>query len=179
VRNHLSPAGLALAALLLVPQGLKAQGINDANIVAIFDGANTADIETGSLAARQGSDERVRQLGQTFVDAHTSARQQGRDLAKKLNVTPVLPANDKSQADHQAAMTRLQGLKGAEFDNAWLDHEIAFHQAVIDAVSKTLLPATRNAELKALEEKVAPAFVGHLQMAKDLRAKIGGQVSGH
>jgi putative membrane protein len=69
-------------------------------------------------------------------------------------------------------MKKLQGLKGADFDKAWLDHEIAYHQAVIDAVTKTLLPATTNADLKAFEEKVAPAFVGHLQMAKELRAKM-------
>lgn len=69
-------------------------------------------------------------------------------------------------------MKKLGGLKGAEFDKAWLDHEIAYHQAVIDAVTKTLLPATKNADLKAFEEKIAPAFVGHLQMAKELRAKM-------
>ncbi len=167
-----SLGALALAGALLAPRPTAAQAINDANIVAIFDEANTADVETGSLAARQGTDQRVRDMGQLFADAHSSVRQQGRDLAKKLNVTPVLPANDQGAAQHKAAMDKLKGLKGAEFDKTWLDHEIAYHQAVIDAVTKTLLPATRNAELKALEEKIAPAFVGHLQMAKDLRAKM-------
>ncbi len=161
---------LALAAALFTPA--QAQSITDPNIVAIFDLANTADIESGSLAARQGADQRVKDMGQMFAAAHTSVRQQGRDLARKLNVTPVLPANDQSAAQHQAAMDHLKGLKGAEFDKAWLDHEIAFHQAVIDAISKTLLPVTKNGELKALEEKVAPAFAGHLQMAKELRAKL-------
>jgi putative membrane protein len=161
------------ALLLLLPHPARAQSVSDANIVAIFDAANTADIETGSLAARQGADARVRDLGKMFADAHTSVRQQGRDLARQLKVTPVTPAGDKSQAQHEAAMKHLRSLKGAEFDKAWLDHEIAFHQAVIDAVTTTLLPATSNADLKAFEEKVAPAFVGHLQMAKDLRAKLG------
>ncbi|HWA56384.1 MAG TPA: DUF4142 domain-containing protein [Gemmatimonadales bacterium] len=165
------PVGL-LAAALLLPAPVRAQSVNDANIVAIFDAANTADIETGGLAAKRGADPRVRDLGQSFVDAHTAVRQQGRDLAHRLSVTPVPPAGDQSRAQHEAAMQRLGKLKGAEFDKAWLDHEIAFHQAVIDAVTKTLLPATKNADLKALEEKVAPAFVGHLQMAKELRAKL-------
>jgi putative membrane protein len=163
---------LLAAAALVLPQVAHAQGVTDANIVAIFDAANTADIETGSLAAKQASDTRVRDLGKMFADAHTSVRQQGRDLAAKLKVTPVPPAGDKSQAQHEAAMKQLKSLKGAAFDKVWLDHEIAYHQAVIDAVTNTLLPATSNAELKACEEKVAPAFVGHLQMAKDLRAKL-------
>lgn len=168
------PVTLAAFAALafLAPRPAPAQGITDANIVAIFDAANTADIETGSLAAHKGADPRVRDLGQSFADAHTAVRQQGRDLAKQLSVTPIPPGNDQSGAQHAAAMKKLGGLKGAEFDKAWLDHEIAYHQAVIDAVTKTLLPATKNADLKAFEEKIAPAFVGHLQMAKELRAKM-------
>ncbi len=163
---------ILLAALALAPAAAGAQALTDANIVAIFDAANTADIETGGLGAKYATNPDVRALGQTFADAHTSVRQQGRDLAARLGVTPVLPAGDQGAAQHAAAMKKLQGLKGAAFDKAFLDHEIAFHQAVIDAVTKTLLPATQNAELKAFETKIAPAFVGHLEMAKNLRAKL-------
>lgn len=162
--------GLLAAAL---PVAVTAQSLTDVNIVAIFDAANTADIETGHLAATYGSTREVRELGQSFVDAHTAVRQQGRDLAKKLGVVPALPAGDQGAAQHAAAMADLKSRKGAAFDRAFLDHEIAFHQAVIDAVTTTLLPATRNGELKAFEEKVAPAFVGHLEMAKNLRARLG------
>lgn len=169
-----SRATLALALLAAAfPAAVNAQSLTDVNIVAIFDAANTADIETGRLAAAHGSTKEVRELGQSFADAHTSVRQLGRDLAKKLGVVPVLPAGDKGAAQHAAAMASLKSTKGPAFDRAFLDHEIAFHQAVIDAVTNTLLPATQNAELKALEEKVAPAFAGHLEMAKNLRAKLG------
>jgi putative membrane protein len=163
---------LTLAASVL-PTVVAAQALTDVNIVAIFDAANTADIETGRLAVARSQNREVRELGQSFADAHSSVRQQGRDLARKLGVVPVLPAGDQGAAQHAAAMAMLKGKKGAAFDRAFLDHEIAFHQAVIDAVTNTLLPAIRNAELKALVEKVAPAFVGHLEMAKNLRAKLG------
>ena len=165
-------AALALALLLAAPLTLPAQGLTDANIVAIFDAANTADIETGALGAHRARSAEVRELGQSFADAHTAVRQQGRDLAQKLGVTPALPAGDQGAAGHAATLARLKGLSGAEFDKAFLDHEIAFHQAVIDAVTTTLLPAIKNPELKALGEKVAPAFVAHMEMAKQLRAKI-------
>jgi putative membrane protein len=65
-------------------------------------------------------------------------------------------------------MTRLRGLSGAEFDRAFLQHEAAFHKAVIDAVTTTLLPAIQNAELKALVVKVAPAFEAHMIAAQNL-----------
>jgi putative membrane protein len=161
------------AAVAFAPAPRHHQDLTDANIVAIFDAANTADIETGSLAVKRASSKEVRELGQTFADAHQSVRQQGRDLAAKLGVVPVLPAGDQGAAQHAAAMAALKGKTGAAFDRAFLDDEIAFHQAVIDAVTTTLLPAIQNQELKAFVEKIAPAFVGHLEMAKNLRAKLG------
>src|SRR3954453_9456728 len=75
--------------------------LNDSTIVAIFDAANTADIETGTLAAQKGSSEAVRQFGAMLARDHKSVQQQGRDLAKKLGVTPTPPA-DKSATQSSA-----------------------------------------------------------------------------
>jgi putative membrane protein len=149
--------------------------LDDATIVAIFDAANTADIETGSLAAERGASPEVRQFGAMLVRDHKQVRQQGRDLAKKLGVTPTPPKDDQSAKDHAAAMARLRGLSGAEFDHAFLQHEAAFHKAVIDAVKSTLLPAIKNAELKDLVVKVAPAFEAHMLAAQNLEKKLAAR----
>lgn len=167
-------AGLILlaAAMAAVTPGstASAQGaaLDDATIVAIFDAANSADIETGALAEKRGSTKEVRDFGAMLARDHKMVRQQGRDLAAKLGVTPTPPKDDQSAKDHAAAMARLQSLKGVEFDRAFLRHEAAFHQAVIDAVNATLLPAIQNEELKALVVKVAPAFQAHMQMAQQM-----------
>lgn len=147
--------------------------LDDATIVAIFDVANTADIETGALAAKQGASKEVRAMGVRLRDDHTMVRQQGRDLAKKLGVTPTPPNPNTYAQDHRKAMATLEKLHGADFDRAFLDHEIAFHQAVIDAINQTLLPAITNAEVKALVEKVVPAFQSHLAMAQATRKQLG------
>lgn len=152
--------------------------LDDATIVAIFDAANTADIETGALAEQRGSTKEVRDFGAMLARDHKMVRQQGRDLAAKLGVTPTPPKDDQGAKDHAAAMTRLRSLKGGEFNRAFLQHEAAFHQAVIDAVTGTLLPAIQNPELKALVEKVAPAFQAHMVMAQELEKKIAGKTGG-
>jgi putative membrane protein len=64
-------------------------------------------------------------------------------------------------------------LKGAAFDKAYVDHEVVYHQQVIDAIDKTLIPSAQNAELKALLVKVRPAFIAHLDHAKHLQASMG------
>ena len=169
-------AVLAFAVAALAAAPLSAQSgkpaLDDAAIASIFDLANTADIQAGELAARMGQSPEVKDMGRNFAAAHTGVRQQGRDLAKKLGLTLNPPMDGAMAKDHAAALTRLQALHGAEFDQAYVAREIAFHQAVIDAVTRTLLPATRNAELKALIEQVAPAFVAHLEGAKALQARL-------
>ncbi len=142
--------------------------LDDPTIVAIFDAANTYDVETGSLAASRSRSKDVREFGAMLVRDHRNARQQGRDLAESLHVIPTPPKNFALAKAHVAAMHSLRGLKGRAFDRAFLQHEIDYHNAVIDAVTHTLLPAIQNAQLKDLVTKVAPAFVAHRDRAQNL-----------
>lgn len=148
--------------------------IDDPTIVAIFDAANTWDIEAAQVALQKSRSKDVRAFAQMMAHDHRAVRQMGRDLAKKLKVTPTPPGKDFAlyQA-HLAAMKTLRATKkGAAFDKAYIDNEVAFHQAVIDAVTTTLLPATQNAELKQLETTVAPNFQAHLLAAKKLQGEL-------
>lgn len=146
-----------------------AQALDDAAIVGIFDAANGWDIATGSLAAQKASRETVKSFGQMLARDHESVRKQGRDLAAKLGVTPTPIAADFAlKKNHDAAMAKLNGLSGAAFDKAFLEHEVAYHKAVIDAVTTTFLPAIQNAEVKAFVTRVAPAFEAHMKQAEAL-----------
>lgn len=149
--------------------------LDDATIVAIFDAANTADIETGKIAVARGRSSEVRTFGAMLVRDHEQVRQMGRDLAKKLGVTTTHPADDAGTRAHDAAMAKLRAVSDADFDHAFLVHEEAFHASVINAVTTTLLPAIRNAELKALVTKVAPAFEAHRRAAEDLDKQIAAR----
>lgn len=145
--------------------------LDDPTIVAIFDAANTYDIETGSLAASRGRSSAVREFGAMLVRDHRNVRAQGRELAKSLGVTPTPPADFALAKAHVEAMRSLHKLHGSAFDRAFLQHEVDFHQAVIDAVTNSLLPAIQNAQVKDLVTKVAPAFVAHRDAAQNLLNK--------
>jgi len=147
--------------------------LNDATIVAIFDAANTADIETGQLAVERGTTKKIRDFGAMLVHDHRIVRQQGRDLAEQLGVTPTPPADDASAMAHADVMARLRATQGADFDKAFLDHEVRFHEDVINAVRTTLLPAIENGEVKAFVVNVVPAFDAHRIAAETLRKKLG------
>ena len=161
--------GTALASAPVLSQS---PTLDDPTIVAIFDAANTFDVETGELALVRSRSKAVRDLAQQFINDHKAVRQQGRDLARKLSVTPTPPKPFALAEAHAKAMKELRGKSGADFDRAYVTHEVNFHQAVLDAVKGTLLPAIKNAELKAFVEKVGPAFGGHLEAAKQLQTQL-------
>ncbi len=167
---------IALPLALTLPAGAASAqadtGPDDATIVAIFDAANTADMETGQLAAERARSQEVRDYGAMLVRDHRQVRQMGRDLAAKLGVTPTPPKDDQGARDHALAMRRLREVPAADFDRAFLQHEVAFHKAVLDAMNSTLIPAIDNAELKELVEKVAPAFQAHMMAAQALLDKV-------
>lgn len=172
-RRSLTTAA-AVAALVLAPLTItrtaaaQATSLDDPTIVAIFDAANSWDMETGALAAKKGTTKAVRDYGEMIARDHKAVRQMGRDLAAKLGVTPTPPKNFGMAKDHAAAVSELESAHGKAFDRAFLQHEVAFHKAVIDAIDTTLLPSLKNEEVKSLVRKVEPAFNAHMVAAQNL-----------
>ena len=76
----------------------------------------------------------------------------------------------KTQA-HQI-MQKLHGLKGKEFEKAYVDNEVAYHEAVINATKTVLIPNAQNAELKSALQGAEPLFEGHLQHAQHVQSAI-------
>lgn len=169
---------LLLAVALAAPAAYVQAGADaptDAQIAAIVVTANQVDIDAGKLAQQKGSSDDVKAFAQTMVRDHTGVNQAAADLVHKLNVTPepnATSASLKQGGDENLA--KLRALNGKAFDKAYVDHEVAYHQAVLDAMDKTLIPDAKNAELKALLVKVRPAFVAHLSHAKALDEHLDG-----
>jgi putative membrane protein len=153
-----------------------AQGApNDAQIAHIVVTANQVDIDAGKLAESKGSNAQVKAFGKQMVTDHSGVNQQAVALAKKLNVTPQDNATSQSlKAGGAENVKKLTGLSGAAFDKAYVDHEIAYHEQVLDAIDKVLVPNAKNEELKALIVKVRPAFVAHLEHAKMVKGQLKG-----
>ena len=163
---------LAAAGLLLLPvASSSAQGVNDAQIASIVVTANQVDIDAGKLAASRATSDEVKSFAKLMVTDHTGVNKSATDLAGKLKVKPQdNPTSQSLKADGDKSLAHLKTLKGAAFDKAYIDREVTYHQQVIDALDKTLIPGATNEELKALLVKVRPAFVAHLEHAKRLQA---------
>lgn len=165
---------VAFAAAAVVLSAHAQTGPTDPQIAAIVVTANQVDIDAGKLAAARTHSRDVRQFARRMVTDHTGVNKAAVALVHKLKVKPEpndTSANLKKGGDENIA--NLKTLKGAAFDKAYVAHEVAYHEAVIDALDKTLIPSAQNGELKALLVKVRPAFVAHLEHAKHLQSELG------
>jgi len=164
---------LALALGLVVVPAYAESKVSDAQIAAIVVAANQVDIDAGNFAAKKSTDSEVKKFAETMVTDHTAVNKSAVDLVTKLKVSPL--ENDTSRAlkaGGEKNLTELRSLKGKAFEKAYVDHEVAYHEQVIQAIDTVLIPNAQNAELKALLVKVRPAFVEHLNHAKHLQTRF-------
>ena len=160
-------------AMLLAATAAVAQAPNDAQIASIVVTANQVDINAGKLAQRKAKNAEVKAFARQMITDHTGVNKQAVALVTKLKVTPEDNATSQSLATGgMDNLKNLKTLKGAAFDKAYVDHEVAYHQQVIEAIDKTLIPSAQNAELKALLVAVRPAFVGHLEHAQQIQGTL-------
>ena len=153
---------------------VSAQSLTDAQIASVVVTANQVDIDAGNIALQRASSPAVKQFAQLMVTDHTGVNKSATELVTKLKVTPQdNPTSQSLKAGGDKNAANLKTLSGAAFDRAYVDHEVAYHQQVIDAMDKVLVPSASNAELKALLVKVRPAFVAHLEHAKQLQKSTG------
>ena len=153
-----------------------AQKPTDPEIAAIVVTANQIDIDAGKLAQTKSTNPEVKKFAERMVEDHTSVNAQASALAQKLNLTPKESETSRSlKKSAEQTMTRLQSLEGAAFDRAYVDNEVAYHEAVIGVMNKQLVPGAKNAELKKLLVQSGPAFTAHLKHAQQLQKSLSGK----
>ena len=146
-------------------------GMTDANIAAVLDAANESDSAFGALAVRKGRSTDVKNFGRLMMGEHHALRLQGQQLVRRLGVTPQPPANFDLPNKQRDAMNDLQGKSGADFDKAYIDHEVDYHKQVLQTAQQALDQA-QNAELKDLIRKAAPVIQHHLDRAEQIQKKL-------
>jgi putative membrane protein len=147
--------------------------MSDPQIAAVAVAANKVDVDAGKLAKTKSKNAKVKKFANDMIRDHTSAIKQATQLVKKLGVTPE--ENDTSKSLTQGGkenLANLKKLKGKEFDKAYMEHEVAYHQQVLDALDKALIPSAQNADLKSLLESVRGVVAQHLDHANQVSQSL-------
>ncbi len=120
-----------------------AQGVNDAQIAAIVVTANQVDIDAGKLAESMGSSAEVKTFGKDMVRDHTGVNKSAVDLGHQNTQGHTGRQCDSAMSLKKGGMDNVDSLKtmkGKAFDKAYIDHQVAYHEQVLEAMDKTLIP---------------------------------------
>ena len=178
VRTALTAAAAIAFGIALHPVKANAQGggaPTDPQIVGIVTTADQIDINYAKLALSKTRNKEVRGFAQQMITDHSAVQKSVNDLAAKLNVTPAESGTSSALNAQSEQMTqKLRELKGKAFEKAYIDNEVAYHQAVINATKTVLIPSAQNAELKSALQGAEPLFEGHLQHAERVQSAVEG-----
>ena len=166
----------AVAAIFISNSVAFAQGgakPNDAEIAHIAYTAGQIDITAAKNALAKSKNKGVRAFAEQMVRDHEAVNKQALALVKKLNVTPAdNPTSESLSTQAAEKQAELSKLKGAAYDRAYANNEVAYHKTVDSALENTLIPSASNPELKSLLETGLKIFQGHEKHAEQLAAGL-------
>jgi putative membrane protein len=143
--------------------------LNDAQIAAITDHVNSAEIEQGQLAQTKSKNERVKKFAKMMIDHHGQAKKQ----QSKLNLSEAeTPMSQQLVSEAEATLATLKEKSGSDFDKAYIQAQIDGHQKVLDALERDLLPNAKDPQLKAYLENLKPKVEQHLEQAQAAQKAI-------
>ena len=148
--------------------------LTDAQIAAITDAANTAEIAQAKLAQAKSKDPEVKRFAAMMITHHGEAKQKQAKLGLKMAESGVSTA---MQADADSTLNALKADNGKDFDQAYITAQVDGHQKVLDAINGKLLPNVKNADLKAYLEEIKPRVEEHLKRAKMLQGSFDSKSS--
>src|SRR5882757_2907118 len=135
---------LMLLAFMIAGAWAQGAGPDDPQIAAIVVTANQVDIDAGKLAKSQAHSTEVKDFAQRMITDHSGVNKSATELVQRLHVTPETNATSQSlQIGGEQNLAALKKLRGNEFDRVYIDHEVTYHQSVLDVLDKTLIPSAK------------------------------------
>lgn len=126
-----------------------------------------AEIELGQLALKNTQDEKVRTYAQRMVKDHSAADKKLQAIAAKENLQ--LPQSlDK---EHESLKSKLQGLKGEDFDRAYVQAMAKGHDKAVALFESASQQPQMPGELKQFAASTLPTLEQHQEMARSLNEK--------
>jgi putative membrane protein len=146
---------------------------SDSDFVAKAGSGGMAEVRLGKLAQQKGSSAEVKQFGERMVTDHTKANQELTAAAGQAGLAPpsiLLPKE-------QRTASKLSTKSGSGFDKAYMAEMVKDHTEDIRLFQHEARSG-RAESLKQVAANTLPTLREHLQMAKQVAAKVGADTTG-
>jgi putative membrane protein len=157
-------------ALAAAADRIENPAVTDQDFVMTATQAGVMEVQLGKLAEKHASDDAVKDFAHRMVKDHTAANDKLMAAAKNVKVAAAA-APDK---EAQAAADKLAGLKGADFDKAYMRQMADDHQKAVSLFEAESKNGTDPA-LKGFAADALPMLQDHLKMAQSIYDKLKGK----
>ena len=155
------------------PEATLPAPLNDAQIIALTDAANTAEVDAAKYALSHAKNARVRKFAQQMIDHHGKAKQDQAKLVSKLGMSPEESTKLRELRTSAADTDRtLKAAPGDMFDKVYIDIQVADHQMVLDSLDRDFIPNAQNPELKKSLQDFRPKVEQHLNQALEIQKML-------
>ena len=162
VRAFAAPAVLALGVVACLPASADTKlSPGDTQFVQDASQAGATEIAASKLALTNSSSPQVRKFAQQMIADHTK-------LARSLDVVATEKGLGAAPGADSALVGKLQGLKGDDFDKAYIDEvAVGGHQKAVELFQKESENGA-DPQLKGAASRALPTIRHHLAMAQQL-----------
>ena len=137
---------------------------SDSSLLLDLAEGNRAEVQAGKLALEKSEDAKIRQFAQSMIDDHGKALTEVESLAQQKNAK--LP--DGIGIAHKTKELALRALSGQSFKAQYIKRAgVGDHENTVKLLKK-IQTEGKDADLKALANKLLPTVEKHLAMARQL-----------
>lgn len=145
-----------------------AKGSADEQFVQKAASGGMLEVKLGKLAAQNAQSADVKTFGEHMVTDHGKAN----DALLKLAKAKGIAISSDLMKEHQETYDSLKGLKGADFDRAYMKNMVKDHEEDVAEFAK-FSKETKDEQLRAFADKVLPGLKAHLEMSRTVATKVG------
>lgn len=147
--------------------------MHDSDIAGIVLTANQGQVDLGELARGRATNAEVRRFAEMMVSGHRDAIQKQQAIVARTGMRTSETAL-RAQLRNAGAATAevLKQRSGSDFDRAYIRSEIDMHQWLLDALDKSLIPASANGALRSYLGEVRESVATHLTEARRIESSM-------
>lgn len=151
----------------------RAQTPNDSQIAEIMKTANEAEIKAAKAAKSKATDAKVKDFAEHMIKDHEQNIKDEKNITKKQDIKLKNSDTAKSlKKDADQKLSDVKKAKGAEFDKAYIDMQVAMHQDLLNHLDQTFIPNAQNADFKAYLQTTREHVQQHLAKAQEVQASL-------
>lgn len=147
--------------------------MRDSDIAGIVLTANQGGVDLGEMARGRATNAEVRRFAEMMVTGHREVIQKHQAIVARTGMkTSETALRTQLRNSGTATAEILKQRSGSDFDRAYMRSQIDMHQWLLDALDKSLIPASKNGSLRSYLHEVRDAVATHLTEARRIESSM-------